>query len=133
VNNVEALKAKGIHPLQVGETISSLFSHMIFFHGFVHCDPVSPACIPRPLPQESPLQHHCWTCPAQHPGNILIRKPPLPPPPRTWREKASRVFWGLVRPPPPFEVVVLDHGMYRRMNEKFRRSYCNLWKAFMTR
>jgi len=32
-----------------------------------------------------------------------------------------------------YQVVLLDHGMYRRLHESFRRSYCNLWKAFMTR
>lgn len=34
---------------------------------------------------------------------------------------------------PNFQVVLLDHGMYRRLSETFRHSYCQLWKAFMTR
>ena len=41
VTKVEALKQQGINPLAVGNEISQLFSHMIFYHGFVHCDPVS--------------------------------------------------------------------------------------------
>ena len=41
VNNVEALKAQGMNPVAVGETISTLFSNMIFALGLVHCDPVS--------------------------------------------------------------------------------------------
>lgn len=32
-----------------------------------------------------------------------------------------------------WQVVVLDHGMYRRLREDVRRSYGSLWKAFMTR
>ena len=32
-----------------------------------------------------------------------------------------------------FQLVVLDHGMYRRLNPEFRQVYCQLWKAFITR
>ncbi len=37
---------------------------------------------------------------------------------------------------PPWErtkVVLLDHGMYRRLDPKLRTDNCKLWKAFMTR
>jgi predicted unusual protein kinase regulating ubiquinone biosynthesis (AarF/ABC1/UbiB family) len=29
--------------------------------------------------------------------------------------------------------VLLDHGMYRRLDPDFRLTYCKLWKAFLTR
>lgn len=32
-----------------------------------------------------------------------------------------------------FEVVLLDHGMYRRLDPAFRRAYCQLWCALATR
>ena len=32
-----------------------------------------------------------------------------------------------------FEIILLDHGMYRRLDENFRRNYCNLWRACLTR
>jgi hypothetical protein len=33
--------------------------------------------------------------------------------------------------PQDFELVVLDHGMYRRLSHGFRRSYCDLWHALI--
>lgn len=41
VNDVKALEAQRMNSVAVGETISTLFSRMIFFFGLVHCDPVS--------------------------------------------------------------------------------------------
>ncbi|TFJ81782.1 hypothetical protein NSK_007030 [Nannochloropsis salina CCMP1776] len=104
VTDVGRLKASGIDPRAVGETISNLFSLMVFSLGLVHCDP--------------------------HPGNLLIRHPPPPPSaPRRWAWRLQ----GLLGLRPNFEVVLLDHGLYRRLDESFRQSYCNLWKAFVTR
>ena len=31
-----------------------------------------------------------------------------------------------------FQVVILDHGMYRELSKDFRIAYCNLWKAMVT-
>lgn len=63
VNNVEALKAQGMNPVAVGETISSLFSNMIFALGLVHCDPVSAdwidvgsMCATRHSPNKKPTR-----------------------------------------------------------------------------
>ncbi len=42
----------------------------------------------------------------------------------------------LVRPHPRDprrpQVVLLDHGLYRRLQPAFRRSYCRLWQALVT-
>jgi hypothetical protein len=35
VNNVQGLKEQGIDPIAVGTELSTLFSHMIFYFGFV--------------------------------------------------------------------------------------------------
>lgn len=84
--DIEGLRRLGMDPLKVARTISSIFSEMIFTHGFVHCDP--------------------------HPGNMLI---------------TANGADG------EHTVVVLDHGMYRRLTPKFRSAYCLLWKALLTR
>lgn len=39
INHVEALEAAKVNPLQVANTVSSIFGDMIHVHGFVHCDP----------------------------------------------------------------------------------------------
>eukprot|EP00756_Hemistasia_phaeocysticola_P019784 Hpha_TRINITY_DN15680_c3_g9::TRINITY_DN15680_c3_g9_i1::g.99928::m.99928/K08869/ADCK, ABC1; aarF domain-containing kinase len=46
-----------------------------------------------------------------HPGNLLIRDAP-----------GGR-----------FEVVLLDHGLYRKISDEFRRSYASLWWALVRR
>jgi aarF domain-containing kinase len=48
INEVEKLKSMGFDTKEIGSTLISIFSEMIFKHGFVHCD--------------------------AHPGNILVRK-----------------------------------------------------------
>ena len=47
-----------------------------------------------------------------HPGNLLVRK--------------KKSGYG-------FELVLLDHGMYRRLEQPFRRAHCMLWKSLLTR
>ena len=47
-----------------------------------------------------------------HPGNVLVRP----------RANSSGEF----------DVVLLDHGMYRRLDEQFRSSYCQLWAGLVT-
>lgn len=49
-----------------------------------------------------------------HPGNVLIRKAAQPFP--SGRD---------------FELVLLDHGLYRELDEKFRLDFCHLWKALI--
>ena len=105
VTNIDGLKKLGLDPKEVTHKIIDLFSDQIFIHGnfnfqskyknyfsyfkyiifflgFVHCDP--------------------------HPGNILVRKKEDSP-----------------------EIVLLDHGLYRELDDNFRLNYCNLWKAIV--
>ncbi len=48
----------------------------------------------------------------RHPGNVLIR--PMP-------------GKGSTRP----QVVILDHGLYKQLDDEFRLDYCLLWKALV--
>lgn len=49
-----------------------------------------------------------------HPGNVLVR-------PR----RHHGVTTG------EFDIVLLDHGMYRRLDETYRSGYCNLWAGLV--
>ena len=49
-----------------------------------------------------------------HPGNVLVR-------PRTEGVTARGEF----------DIVLLDHGMYRRLDEVYRSGYCNLWAGLI--
>lgn len=48
-----------------------------------------------------------------HPGNVLVR-------PRGHSTHGE------------FDIVLLDHGMYRRLDERFRSGYCNLWAGLVS-
>jgi hypothetical protein len=50
-----------------------------------------------------------------HPGNVFVR-----PRSDTGRSKGE------------FDIVLLDHGMYRRLDETFRAGYCNLWAGLVS-
>ncbi|RHY08275.1 hypothetical protein DYB36_001548 [Aphanomyces astaci] len=51
-----------------------------------------------------------------HPGNLFVRRHPHRP---------SEV--------PCAQVVLLDHGLYRQLDDDFRRTFCRLWKALLLR
>jgi len=48
-----------------------------------------------------------------HPGNILVR-------PRLGSKTGE------------FDIVLLDHGMYRRLEDEFRLNYSNLWAGLVS-
>ena len=50
-----------------------------------------------------------------HPGNLLVRK-----------STAATATGG-----PGIELVLLDHGLYREIDDAFRVSYCRLWQALI--
>lgn len=50
-----------------------------------------------------------------HPGNIFVR--PNPDPQAKHKE----------------QLVLLDHGLYRELDENFRKTYCDLWRAMLLR
>jgi aarF domain-containing kinase len=94
ITDVDNMKRQGIDPVRVAQTVGAAFGDMIFYHGFVHCDP--------------------------HPGNLFVR----PHPSSGKGRKRGRT---------EHQVVLLDHGMVRRLDSKFRLTYCRLWKSFLTR
>uniref|UniRef100_K3W889 ABC1 atypical kinase-like domain-containing protein n=1 Tax=Globisporangium ultimum (strain ATCC 200006 / CBS 805.95 / DAOM BR144) TaxID=431595 RepID=K3W889_GLOUD len=50
-----------------------------------------------------------------HPGNIFVRQNPNP--------KAKNKE----------QLVLLDHGLYRELDDDFRKTYCDLWRAMLLR
>jgi len=104
-NDLTQLKAWGVDPAAVARTTTRAFGDMAFFHGFIQCDP--------------------------HPGNLMVRPRP---PSDTASGRGHRRWWRRWRAAAPeHQLVLLDHGMYRRLDPGFRHAYCRLWKAFVTR
>lgn len=91
VTDVNTLKGKGIDPRAVGETISNLFSLMVFSLGLTHCDPHPGKSEGRGVLLSSDLFSFCcvflyFTCcsyfnPHSLPPSLLLshRQPPHPP------------------------------------------------------
>lgn len=107
----EAILSMGIDCAALSDSITKIFSEMIFIHGFVHCDP--------------------------HPGNLLVRKADrggAVSSPRSSPWSCLPILWfgrhfTALRRSCPFEVVLLDHGLYRELPDSFRMAYARLWRA----
>lgn len=54
-----------------------------------------------------------------HPGNVFIR----------WKEdgNSNRRMFGFYKP--KWELILLDHGLYKEISTEFRLSYAKLWKS----
>ncbi|KAJ3299973.1 putative aarF domain-containing protein kinase 1 [Borealophlyctis nickersoniae] len=59
-----------------------------------------------------------------HPGNIFVR--PVPPP--RWH---IPLFSGWFSRRHNFDIVLLDHGLYRTLTDSFRLDYARLWAALI--
>lgn len=58
-----------------------------------------------------------------HPGNVFIRfKQPQ-------SEESKSLFKWLFKAKPEWELVLLDHGLYKELSTEFRLAYARLWKS----
>jgi aarF domain-containing kinase len=101
------------HDLSV--SLAEALAEQIYLHGFVHCDP--------------------------HPGNIFVRwvdhgKVEQERRGGVWDALRSfvQLFWKRSEAQSrELQVVLLDHGLYREMEEEVRINYCQLWKNLIIR
>lgn len=93
----EGLRKLGLSSQKVAELLTTVFSKQIFIDGFVHCDP-HPG---RTLNEETFLSFLLTRL--VNTGNVLLRR--LEP--------------SNMRSDEP-ELVLLDHGLYRELDDEFR-------------
>ena len=98
-DDAAALVARGVAPRDVADAIARLLGRLVFFEGFVHCDP--------------------------HAGNVLVRLPPASPSaPSASPPQRAVASW---------ELVLIDHGMYRTLDPAFRAHHAALWAGLLAR
>lgn len=106
VTDREGLAALGAAPAEVAALMAKCFNEMIFTFGDVHCDP--------------------------HAANLLVRATPLPAasthtsPSSNWKGGD-----GGAAPRGRWQLVLLDHGLYRQLDDSFRLDYAGLWHSLV--
>lgn len=108
ITDHDALEHLGVSKKQVTGLMINSMSKQIFVDGFAHCDP--------------------------HPGNLFIRKTDNGYSNwvvRTVRKLLYVATLGLYRPQPEWQLVILDHGLYKELSEQTRVDYCRLWRALI--
>ncbi|KAF6163951.1 hypothetical protein GIB67_023659 [Kingdonia uniflora] len=123
VDDMEFMKVFGINPTKVAKALIEIFAEMIFMHGFVHGDP-HPGNIfvsPEGRGGFSLVSVEFWGC---NKSIISYNESPKLNYNLTFGLTTINVgFWGLL----------LDHGIYKELDEGFRLNYCQMWKALILR
>jgi aarF domain-containing kinase len=104
VTDLEGLKRLGAAPRDVSKLIGETFNEMIFTFGDCHCDP--------------------------HAANMLLRRTPDAATTHTggtWVGGGT----GTAQPKGKWQLVLLDHGLYRQLDDSFRLEYAGLWHALV--
>lgn len=112
VDDLEYMQRHRIEPSAVSTELMTIYSKMIFLNGYVHCDPRkhSPPSVWPGLMSCLPFLTGCVFI---DPGNILVR-------PHQGPRHRGR---------PAFDIVLLDHGLYRTVPDDLRLNYARLWTA----
>ena len=109
-DNVAGIRGMGLQPADVARLVSEVFSEQIYSHGVAHCDPHAANMLIRPMPAGG------GGGAAVGGGGVAAWLLP-------WRWSVWR---GVVNPAPRPQLVILDHGLYRRIPEQLRLDYCKV-------
>ncbi|KAL4448834.1 hypothetical protein ABPG77_007551 [Micractinium sp. CCAP 211/92] len=105
VTDRAGLAALGAAPADVAALISETFNEMIFAFGDVHCDP--------------------------HAANLLVRRAPPAGASTASRGGNWQGGNGGAAPRGKWQLVLLDHGLYRQLDDAFRLEYAGLWHSLV--
>ena len=145
-----ALAAMGVKPLDVAGEVSRFFGDQIHVHGFLHCDPHAGNLMVR---RDAGACTDGWSVPA---SDSSTTAPPssssssttstLVPPGTSTATLTAAAAAGTpfatiatttptapVARSPNWQLVILDHGMYRRLNQNFKNAYNRLWESLVLR
>ncbi|KAJ3217509.1 hypothetical protein HK099_005443 [Clydaea vesicula] len=105
INNPKFLSKHNINPESVSKTLHDMFFSMIFNVDDIqiHCDP--------------------------HPGNIFVR--PVKPKKHNILYRVLNYFSSTKANFQNFELVLLDHGLYRTLSKELKLNYAKLWNSIL--
>eukprot|EP00388_Colpodella_angusta_P015024 GDKJ01037342.1.p1 GENE.GDKJ01037342.1~~GDKJ01037342.1.p1 ORF type:complete len:806 (-),score=164.87 GDKJ01037342.1:121-2538(-) len=125
VNEKEKLAEMNLDKQKISTLISRTFGEMLHVHGLLHCDPHPGNLLVRPLSQEDMLkmeQNQHWIKRLWKRSTRIISQIPI-------IRNLFPVDFSL-NPP---QLIVLDHGMYRRLNPQVRLAVCHLFRGIISK
>ncbi|MBV7338148.1 hypothetical protein KFU94_59975 [Chloroflexi bacterium TSY] len=105
ISDMDKMRAVGINPAQVAQTVSRVYLEQVLLHHFVHADPHSGNLFVKPMPTADELEHDAL----EH------------------GEKEGALTYGVDDPVPyaadrPYQLVLIDFGMAVEIVERLRTS-----------
>eukprot|EP00741_Cyanophora_paradoxa_P012085 tig00020592_g11677.t1 len=131
VNDLEGLQMMRVDPSAVATKLGEVFSEQIFLHGFVHSDPHPGNIMVRPLAVAEAHARQWGPSSVPPSGPSLLSSLLLSPLRRLLSLPGSLLQWPWRRA--EAQLVLLDHGLYRELEDSFRLDYARLWKALIVR
>jgi aarF domain-containing kinase len=112
ITDIQGLAKMGASPSEAARLLSLTFAAMVFKWGDVHADP--------------------------HAANVFVRKTPSPDDDdaedqgrrRRIKRWVSSLFYNNNKSP-KYQLVLLDHGLYRQLDDKMRIQYASLWRSLV--
>lgn len=153
LSNTRVLALEYIHGMKINDTVTQLqygihsksavqlsiqaLSEQIFLHGFVHCDPhpgnifVRPTNIQYKHPIATQAQHTLQQYNMNNNNDVLPGTELLSD--SIAADNTQTTVHNTMSLPSStqFEIILLDHGLYREISEFVRLSYCKLWEALI--
>ncbi|KAJ3187905.1 putative aarF domain-containing protein kinase 1 [Gaertneriomyces sp. JEL0708] len=125
IDDLDYYKRHNIDPRQVSSELSKIYSEMMFVNGFVHCDPHRKCGFVGAPARYLHVRSILTASFSNSAGNVFVR-------PRS-RPFLSYIpiLRSFVPNPTNFEIVLLDHGLYRQLTPTFRLDYAHLWAAIL--
>ncbi|KAL8437808.1 hypothetical protein ACSSS7_000689 [Eimeria intestinalis] len=146
LTDAEALQREGIEGShQVAAILMRVFGDMLHLHGLVHCDPHPGNLLVRRKPKHSLQQQQqqqqqqggngtkveCCSCTIARNSHQQVALNNEKPASLSSSSSNSNSSSSSRRNEGALQLVVLDHGMYRRLSPHFRVAFSRLWLALL--
>lgn len=134
---LDDVRALGADPSAVASLACSAFADLVMLHGIIHTDPHPGNLFVRSTPQSGPrarpTEFGVWKDAGEGVGRLAQAPQPSSSSSSGGDDEAQANDGSASVARGPWQLVILDHGMYRRLSPSFRQGYCSLWEAMLVR